>query len=62
MQPMIIPAGPEIIVILLLATLLFGAQKIPKLARAAGQSINEFEKGREELENEIEDSMDEIEE
>jgi len=41
--------------------LLFGANKIPKLARAAGQSIGEFQKGREELEEELENDEREVE-
>lgn len=48
-----IPVGPELLIILLIVVLLFGAQKIPKLARSAGQSIGEFKKGREELEAEL---------
>jgi len=48
-----IPVGPELLIILLIIVLLFGAQKIPKLARSAGQSIGEFKKGREELESEL---------
>ncbi len=47
------PIGPELIVILLVLVLLFGANKIPKLARSSGQAISEFKRGREELEEEI---------
>lgn len=45
-----IPGGPEMLLILLVAVLLFGANKIPELARAVGESIGEFRKGREETE------------
>jgi len=48
-----IPGGVELLVVLLIAVLLFGANKIPKLARAAGESIGEFKRGREELEEEL---------
>ena len=48
-----IPGGVELLVVLLIAVLLFGANKIPKLARASGRSIGEFQKGREELEDEL---------
>lgn len=48
-----IPGGPELIVILVVLVLLFGAQKIPKLARASGEAIGEFQKGREEIEDEL---------
>ncbi|WP_248516145.1 twin-arginine translocase TatA/TatE family subunit [Salinarchaeum laminariae] len=50
-----IPMGPEVIVILLIAILLFGANKIPKLARSTGQAIGEFEKGKTQAEKELED-------
>lgn len=43
-----IPGGPELIVILLVLVLLFGANKIPKLARSSGQAMSEFRRGREE--------------
>lgn len=48
-----IPGGPELLIILGLGVLLFGANKIPEVARATGQSIGEFRKGREEIEHEI---------
>lgn len=37
--------GGEMWIILVIALLLFGASKLPKLARAAGASVNEFKKG-----------------
>lgn len=54
------------VVILLVLVLLFGANKIPELARATGQSLGEFQKGREEMEEELqevtgEDDEDEVE-
>ena len=48
-----IPGGPELIIILAVIVLLFGANKIPKLARASGQAMGEFRRGREEIEQEI---------
>lgn len=48
------PGGMELAVILLIAVLLFGANKIPKLARSTGQAMGEFQKGREEVEHELE--------
>jgi sec-independent protein translocase protein TatA len=53
-----IPGGPEMLVILLIAILLFGANKIPKLARSSGEAIGEFQKGREEVEQELEEMKD----
>lgn len=38
----------ELLIILLVVLLLFGARKLPDLARALGRSISEFKKGREE--------------
>ena len=38
----------EILIILIVLILLFGARKIPDLARALGKSLGEFKKGREE--------------
>ncbi len=50
-----IPGGPELLIILLIAVLLFGANKIPKLARSSGEAIGEFQKGREEVEDELQE-------
>ena len=48
-----IPGGPEMLIILLVLVLLFGANKIPKLAKSTGQAMGEFQKGREEVEDEL---------
>jgi len=50
-----IPGGMEMVVILLIAVLLFGANKIPKLARSTGQAMGEFQRGRQEVEEELEE-------
>lgn len=36
---------PELLVILVIALLLFGADKLPHIARSMGQAANEFKKG-----------------
>jgi sec-independent protein translocase protein TatA len=47
------PGWPEILFILLIILVLFGAKRLPELARGLGQSINEFRKAREELDHEV---------
>ncbi len=37
--------GPEILIILAVVALLFGAKKIPELARSLGRSAAEFRRG-----------------
>ena len=44
--------GGEIILILLVILLLFGAKKIPELARGLGKGMSEFKKGLKDVENE----------
>ena len=53
-----VPGGMEMVVILLIAVLLFGANKIPKLARSTGEAMGEFKKGRQEVEQELQDLQD----
>jgi len=38
------PGLPEILILLLIVVLLFGAKKLPELARGMGRSIKEFKK------------------
>jgi sec-independent protein translocase protein TatA len=45
--------GPDLIIILLIVLVLFGAKKLPDLARSLGQSMNEFRKAREDVEREL---------
>jgi sec-independent protein translocase protein TatA len=42
------PGWPELVIIVLVIMLLFGAKRLPELARSLGKSISEFKKGREE--------------
>ncbi len=41
-------SGPELIIVLVVILLLFGARKLPDLARSLGASAKEFRKGIEE--------------
>jgi sec-independent protein translocase protein TatA len=49
------PGGPELLIIFFIAILLFGSAKLPGLARAAGESMGEFEKGRVRVERELDE-------
>ena len=40
--------APEILIILAIVLLLFGAKKVPELARSLGQAQKEFKKGAKE--------------
>lgn len=59
-QALIIPGfGPsEMMIIAFIVMLLFGAQKLPELARSLGKSKGEFEKGKHDSES---DSKPEVE-
>ncbi|MDX1907194.1 MAG: twin-arginine translocase TatA/TatE family subunit [Bacteroidia bacterium] len=46
--------GTEIILILLVVLLLFGAKRIPELARGLGRGIREFKDASQEIKREIE--------
>ena len=46
-------AGPDLIVILLIVLVLFGAKKLPELARGMGQAIKEFQKAKDEFSDEL---------
>ena len=46
---------PELLLIAGVLILLFGASKLPKLARSMGTATGEFKKGREEVEDELEE-------
>ena len=52
--------GQEMIIIFLIVLLLFGAKKLPELARGVGKSMGEFKKAREDFEREITKSEDEV--
>ncbi|WP_135806751.1 Sec-independent protein translocase subunit TatA/TatB [Halorussus marinus] len=50
-----IPGRIEIGGVLILGILLFGADRIPRLARSVGESIGELRCGRETIEDELQD-------
>lgn len=49
----------EIILIVLVILLLFGAKKIPELARGLGKGMSEFKKGLKDVEKDIKESEEE---
>lgn len=53
-----IPGGPELLIILVLAVLLFGADKLPGLARSSGEAMGEFKRGRDRIETEIKETAE----
>lgn len=45
--------GPEILLLFLVIVLLFGAKKLPELARGLGKAKSEFQKATDEAEKEL---------
>jgi sec-independent protein translocase protein TatA len=50
----------EIIIIAIIILVLFGAKRIPELAKGLGQGIKEFRKASNDIKKEIEDSSRDI--
>ncbi len=50
----------EIILILLVVLILFGAKKIPELAQGLGKGIREFKKAMRDVEEEIKQEPDKL--
>ena len=46
--------GPELFLILLIIVILFGAKKLPELARGLGEGIREFRKAARDVQGELE--------
>jgi sec-independent protein translocase protein TatA len=42
------PGAGEVLIVLAIILLLFGAKRLPELSRSLGKSLGEFKKGREE--------------
>jgi sec-independent protein translocase protein TatA len=49
-------SGPEIFVIIIVALLLFGAEKLPDIAKTIGKGMRDFKKATDDIRNEIESS------
>ena len=52
---------PEVIVIVLVVLLLFGAKRIPELARSLGRAQHEYKKAKDALKEEAEDLQKSVE-
>src|SRR3954465_3501751 len=50
--------GMEVVAILAVILVLFGAKKLPELARRLGQGIKEFKKSSREIQDELSEAMD----
>ena len=53
------PTGQQLVIILLIVLLLFGAKRLPDLARSMGSSIKEFRSATREAEEEDSDTTSE---
>ena len=58
MNLLAIPGGLSIALIVLAVLLLFGGKKIPELMRGLGKGISEFKKGKNELDDETDDTKE----
>ena len=52
--------GPELLIILLIILLLFGAKKLPELAKGLGKSMKEFKKATQEVQDDFQEAMDSV--
>jgi sec-independent protein translocase protein TatA len=52
--------GPEILLVLFVILLLFGAKRLPDLSRSLGKSLGEFKKGKDDIEREIRKTQDDV--
>jgi len=50
---------PEIVLVLAVILILFGAKKLPELAKGMGQGIKEFKKASREVQNDLNRAMEE---
>ena len=53
-------SGSEIFIILLVVLLLFGANKIPEIARGLGKGYHEFRKATQDIKNEFNEQTNDI--
>ena len=51
-------SGSEIIIVILMVVILFGAKKIPELAQGLGKGLKEFKKATDDIKREIKDETE----
>lgn len=56
------PSGPELLIILAIVVLLFGAKKIPDLASGVGKGIKNFKKAVKDDDDKVADASSEVKE
>ena len=50
-------AGPDMIIIFLIVLIMFGAKKLPELAKGLGQAVREFSKAKDDMSSELNRSV-----
>jgi len=54
--------GPDLIVILVIALIVFGPKKLPEIGKAIGHAIREFKKSSDEMRESFDDEIKKVEE
>jgi len=60
MNHLLFISGQEIFIVMIVVLLLFGANKIPEIAKGLGKGIREFRKATDDIKREINDQSREI--
>ena len=54
--------GPDLIVVLVIALIVFGPKKLPEIGKAIGHAIREFKKSSDEMRESFDDEIKKVEE
>ncbi len=60
MSNLLFISGAEIFIILVVVLVLFGAKKIPEIAKGMGKGMREFRKATDDIKKELSDSSSDI--
>jgi sec-independent protein translocase protein TatA len=55
-------AGPDLLVILVIALIVFGPKKLPEIGKSIGHAMREFKKATEDMKESFEGKITELEE